>query len=491
MLDAVTTKKLADCIRAKFSRPRVVVVGDIMLDQYIIGEVARVSPEAPVPIVQERLRQLRLGGAANVAANLVELGAEVSLVGLVGEDDQADVLLALLEEQGITGSGVLRDGSRPTTVKTRIISDRQQLLRLDRESHDPPSEELQRTLREQVVDLLTDAKAVIISDYSKGLITPTLSQAVIFASHSAQIPSLVDPKGEDYSHYAGASLLAPNLAELSQVAGHSLLVENQVIKAAEELLRQHSFSMIAVTRGADGITFVDSSGPTHYPTVAREVFDVSGAGDAVIAACCVSLTAGFVPDEIMPFANLAAGTVVTKVGTVPVVSDEILRVLGQDTNKEGKLCSQKEAFRRVEQWRSKGERIVFTNGCFDLLHVGHTTLLEAARRLGDKLVVAVNSDTSVRGLKGEERPINKEENRVKVLASLSCVDMVVIFEEATPLDLIVALRPDVLCKGSDYHAQDVVGAKEIRTWGGEVRLLDLVPGQSSTRLAEEMQRRGC
>jgi len=462
------------------------VVGDVMLDRYVSGDVERISPEAPVPVVRVKGRRSVPGGAGNVALNLVRLGATVTLLGGVGDDGAGEELRSLSEREGIRFCGVL-DPSSCTVTKTRIVASHQQMLRLDEEVHPPLPEESQDRLLEAVRTALRSPFAfdgVILSDYGKGVCFPELCQEVIGAGSRAGIPVLVDPKGTDWERYAGATGITPNLRELAAVApgvfdGRD---DGGVVAAAQEVRRRYGVSWLLVTRSEAGMTLVLPEGGVHERAAAREVFDVSGAGDTVVATLVFFLAAPLPPEDAMRCANLAAGIVVGKAGTSPVTRDELLRELGSGDFpgevREKKVAPRDEAMARVGSWRQRGLRVVATNGCFDILHVGHLSCLERARALGDRLVVAVNDDASVRRLKGPRRPVNPQEARVALLAGLSCVDLVVPFDEDTPEELYRRLRPDVLVKGGDYAPEDVVG----RGYAGETVILPLVEGYSTTAL---------
>lgn len=471
-------------IERDWSEKRLVIVGDVMLDKYIWGEVTRISPEAPVPVVRATHQSEQPGGAANVAMNAVRLGAQVVLAGFRGEDENGAMLEKSLRSSGIS-SALVPCNDFPTITKLRIIGGRQQMLRLDHERSSERQESDYERLLESVLPELSRCDAVILSDYAKGALTPRVCQAVIQAARKLDLPVLVDPKSRDFDRYRGATTICPNLGELSLVAQADRHDLGGLLTAAESMVRSFDLQFLAVTLSEKGIALVYPDSRFIAPAVARQVFDVSGAGDTVIAVLALGLAAGLKPEISVQLANIAAGIVVGKVGTAPVEKHELLTALDPEValNSIGKVVDREELAQRVALWRGHGEHIAFTNGCFDLLHIGHITVLEQARRLGDRLIVAINSDASVRNLKGPTRPIVAEAERARILAAMAAVDAVVIFDEPTPLELIVSLKPDVLVKGGDYDPDAVVGAREIQSWGGQVRIVPLVEGISTTILA--------
>ncbi len=472
---------------------RVLVIGDVMLDRYIQGEVDRISPEAPVPVLRHAQRYDRAGGAANVALNLAGLGCQTFLAGFWGDDLEQKQLAALLDAAHVDTLGMV-SSSHPTASKTRIIGRRQQLLRLDIESSDTiPPIELDR-LRERAVELTAKVHAVILSDYAKGALTPELCSAVIRAAREQGIPVLADPKTHDFSKYAGATTVCPNLAELSLATRLPATDTPTLLAAGQALVAEHELQFLTVTRSEKGIAILRA--PTagvipaieEHPARAREVFDVSGAGDTVIATLAASLAAGLPVSTAVELANLAAGIVVGKMGTVPVSAAELVAVLTPSSGvvSAEKILTLEVARARVAEWRATGETIVFTNGCFDLLHVGHITLLEDCHRFGSKLILGLNADSSVSRLKGPTRPIVAERERARVMAALASVDAVVLFAEDTPLDLISTLRPDVLVKGGDYTIETVVGHELVQQNGGRVEIIPTVEGFSTTNIVKKL-----
>lgn len=469
---------------------RVLAVGDVMLDRYIWGEVQRISPEAPVPVVRVNYENARPGGVANVAMNMALLGAQTRVIGFTGGDENEKTLKASLQSKGVSSDFIVSEGF-PTIVKTRILGGQQQMLRLDSErTEQRPSSDYDRLLA-CVLERLPGCDALVLSDYAKGSFCPEVCQALIQAARRQGIPVLVDPKSPDFSRYRGATTICPNLAEISAAARERewehARSNDEPLSVAESMVRELDLDFLTATLSEKGIALVRPGRIFTAPAVARKVFDVSGAGDTVIAVLALCLASALPAETAVQLANVAAGVVVGKVGTVPVEKHELLAALTPEIalSAENKVMTRQELITRVALWKANNERIVFTNGCFDLLHIGHISLLEQARRYGDRLIVAVNSDDSVCALKGPSRPIVGERYRVGVLAALAAIDAVVVFTEPTPLELIVAIKPDVIVKGGDYNLNTVVGAKEMESWGGQVRIVPLVEGHSTTRLIEK------
>jgi D-beta-D-heptose 7-phosphate kinase/D-beta-D-heptose 1-phosphate adenosyltransferase len=474
-------------IEQKWAAKRLLVVGDVMLDKYIWGDVGRISPEAPVPVVLATHQSQQPGGAANVAMNLSRLGAQAEIIGFTGGDEDERLLAEGLRANGILPEFVVSQGF-PTITKQRILGGRQQMLRLDSERLGARSEDDYERLVKRVLAHLPGCDAVVLSDYAKGVLTPEVCQTIIQAARGLRIPVLVDPKSADFTRYRGATTICPNLGELCvavHLDGRDL---KSLLDAAGALVTELGIEFLTATLGEKGIALVRPGKRFLTPAVARQVFDVSGAGDTVIAVLALCLASGLRAETAVSVANIAAGIVVGKAGTVPVEKHELLAALAQEIALlgEDKAVSREELVQRVALWKANGERVAFTNGCFDLLHIGHITVLEQARRFADRLIVAINSDASVRGLKGAGRPIVGERERARVLAALAAVDAVVVFGEATPLEVIVATRPDVIVKGGDYDAETVVGASEVQTWGGQVKIVPLVEGFSTTRLIAKL-----
>lgn len=470
-----------------FRELRVLVIGDLMLDRYINGEVDRISPEAPVPVLRHAQRYERAGGAANVAMNLAGLGCQAFLAGFWGGDAEQTALSAILERAAVDTLGVVST-SMPTTSKTRIVGRNQQLLRLDIESRDRPSVEDARRLHERVTGLIPKVNAVILSDYAKGALSEDLCQAVIRLASAHSIPVFADPKTPDFTRYSGALTVCPNLHELSLATRIPLQQTADILAAGQALAADHNLQFLTVTMSEKGIAILRPGSVELSPARAREVFDVSGAGDTVIATLAAGIAGGLPVSTAVDLANLAAGIVVGKTGTVPIAAHELVAELTPSSGVTAaeKILDLPRVTKRVAEWRASGETIVFTNGCFDLLHVGHIALLEDCRRFGSKLILGLNSDESVSRLKGPSRPIVSERERARVMAALAAVDAVVLFAEDTPLELIRALAPDVLVKGGDYTLETVVGHEVVLAAGGRVEIVPTVQGFSTTSLVKKL-----
>lgn len=478
---------ILNLLEGGFSQIKVLVIGDIMLDRYIHGEVERISPEAPVPVIRHAQRYERAGGAANVAMNLAGLGCQAILAGFWGADTEQNELQTILERAGVDTVGVVT-GSLPTISKTRIVGRMQQLLRLDIESRDlTPAAEMDRLI-ERSVSLVDKVHAIILSDYAKGALSHSLCEAVIRAARKKGVPILADPKTPDLSKYSGATSVCPNLGELSLATGIPAYQTDPLLDAGQRQVEEHGFQFLTVTMSEKGIGVLWPQRRYHSPARAREVFDVSGAGDTVIATLTASLAAGLKVETAVDLANLAAGIVVGKMGTVPIAQHELISALTPSTNLSAgdKILDRDRILKRVAEWRASGETIVFTNGCFDLVHIGHITLLEDCRRFGSKLVLGLNTDASVCRLKGPTRPIVGERERAGVMAALAAVDAVVLFDEDTPLELIREIRPNVLVKGGDYTIETVVGHEEVIEAGGRVEIVPTVEGFSTTNIVRKL-----
>jgi D-beta-D-heptose 7-phosphate kinase/D-beta-D-heptose 1-phosphate adenosyltransferase len=475
-------------VRGGFAGARMLVVGDLMLDRYLVGEVARISPEAPVPVVRLGRETASVGGAGNVALNLAGLGIHADVAGWTGNDASGNRIRELLGTAGVRVHGVAVVPERTTTTKTRVLSRHQQLVRIDDEDTDSPEESERAGWDERVLLMLDDGyEAVVLSDYAKGVLSAGFCRQLIERCRERGVPVLVDPKGLEYEKYEGATTITPNEGELAIVSEASEHDRDALTAAAGELCESLHLDFVTLTRGEAGITIVDSEGVHHVPARAREVFDVSGAGDTAIATLAAAIAVGLERHDAAALANLAAGIIVGKTGTVPITQAELLDALGRGERSANVPLADKVAHLgaledTVERWRSEGQVIGFTNGCFDILHAGHVNYLDWARRHCDRLVVGLNTDESVRDQKGDGRPVNGEVARAAVLAGLAAVDAIVLFSESTPLNLVVALRPDVLVKGSDYAEDDIVGAAEVRSWGGRVLRAPLLEGFSTTDL---------
>lgn len=461
-----------------FSEIRLLVAGDVMLDRYWSGPTQRISPEAPVPVVRVGRDESRPGGAANVALNLAALGARVDLIGVVGRDAPAASLAAQLRQVGVEPR-FLESPKLPTITKLRVLSRNQQVIRLDFEESYATDGAFDRAqLIERFTLQLADVQAAVLSDYAKGTLRD--APALIAQARALNKPVVVDPKGRDFTPYRGATLLTPNMGEFEAIVG-ACADDNDVVGRGARLLTDLQLQALLITRSERGMTLLrPGHPPLHLPTVAREVFDVTGAGDTVIAALAAAIAVGEDLADAVRLANLAAGIVVGKLGTASASRAELEAALHQPAAGEEALVSEAQLLLRVQRLRERGQRVVMTNGCFDLLHVGHVRYLEAARRLGDALIVAVNEDDSVRRLKGANRPVNTCADRMRVLAALRCVDHVVAFSEDTPARLIGQVLPDVLVKGGDYQPEQIAGFDAVKANGGEVVVLDFHQGYSTT-----------
>jgi D-beta-D-heptose 7-phosphate kinase/D-beta-D-heptose 1-phosphate adenosyltransferase len=469
---------------------KIAVVGDFMVDRYVWGDAGRVSPEAPVPVVRANCEDHRLGGAGNVAANISEMGAEAICFGVLGDDEAGKELQAGLEALGAQGSGMIVDPKRPTIQKTRIMARNQQMLRVDRENPAAVSD----AVAEQLLQELLNApwEALILSDYGKGALSQVVVTGALAEARRRGVPALVDPKHHDFSRYKGATLITPNRAEAEAACGENLTQMNALGEHGESLRQQAGVGALLITLGDQGMYLLeDQKSGLHLPTAARQVYDVTGAGDTVIAMLAVGLAGGADLPDAVRLSNVAAGLAVAKVGTTAVGRNEMEHHLRtSSSNHKIIFLGETDALSAgLATLRREGRPVVFSNGCFDILHAGHVRYLREARGLGDALVVGLNSDASVGRLKGPERPINHEEDRAEVLAALECVDLVVIFDEDTPENLIRSISPDVLVKGADWKDKGVVGAEFVKAQGGEVRLIDLVPGRSTSAIVERIRDR--
>jgi len=478
----MTDMELAGLVE-RLPNARVLCVGDVMLDRFVTGSVERISPEAPVPVLHVEREASMLGGVGNVARNIAALGGNAEVVAVVGNDGAGKDVKDLFADAPSLRVHLVTEAGRKTGIKTRYIGGAQQLLRADRETIGPLSPKTEEKIVATAKKAIKGCSVVVLSDYGKGVLSPGVIGQVIDLAHKAGLPVIVDPKGRDFWRYQGADVITPNRHELGDAVGHPTLGESEIIDAAKSLIVDDDFGAVLVTRSQDGMTLVTADGTVdHLPAEAREVFDVSGAGDTVVAALAAARGAGARWVEAAALANIAAGIAVGKVGTAVALADDVLHVIHhQDrTRSEAKVLGREQAVDRVSVWRRGGKKIGFTNGCFDLLHPGHVSLLAQARAACDRLVVGLNSDSSVRRLKGDSRPVQNEAARSAVLASLASVDAVVLFSDDTPLDLIETLKPDVLVKGADYTVDTVVGSDIVLGYGGEVLLAKLEDGHSTT-----------
>jgi D-beta-D-heptose 7-phosphate kinase / D-beta-D-heptose 1-phosphate adenosyltransferase len=467
---------------------RVACVGDLMVDRFVYGEVSRVSPEAPIPVLARTRELVMLGAAGNVARNVSALGGSVALVGLIGGDSEGHEALRLVgEERGIEGF-LVTDASRPTTLKTRFVSGGQQLLRVDLEESRTADGECEQRLIRTIRDVAEGVGVILVSDYGKGVVTPAVIAACREAAENgARV--IVDSKARSFARYGAVDIIKPNAAELAYATDMPTSTDEEVELALDRALELCEARSVLVTRAAKGMSLaVRDEAVRHFPGVPKAVFDASGAGDTTIAALGLALAAGASIEAAIEMGLLASGVAVGKVGTATVSPDELMEaaLAAHMAPAEAKIATPQRMADEVARWRAKGLRVGFTNGCFDVLHRGHVAYLNQARGWCDRLIVGLNSDRSVRALKGEGRPVNDLESRALVLAGLGSVDLVAPFDEDTPIRLIEAARPDVLIKGADYTEAEVVGAKEVRSWGGDVRLAAIVEGFSTTAAIARM-----
>jgi D-beta-D-heptose 7-phosphate kinase/D-beta-D-heptose 1-phosphate adenosyltransferase len=473
---------------AHSSEIRCLVIGDLMLDEYLWGKAERISPEAPVQVVDVIREELRLGGAGNVVHNLAALGADVSVCSVVGDDQNGRELLGQFCHHHIDTRAVFQDPARRTSRKTRVVAAHQQIVRIDRESREAVPPAVEQQLCEWIADHAGEYTVIVLSDYNKGVLTPAVIASAIATAAVTGIPVLVDPKGTDFSRYGGATLLTPNRKEAEAASGIAITDTASLAEAAEVIMAATGLKHLLITRSEEGMSLFSQSGEVvHIPTVAREVFDVSGAGDTVLATLAVGIASGFSMAEAAHLANVAAGIAVGKLGTSIVTPQEIIDTVSlahKDSHVKIKSLDVLTALIAAEKQR--GKRVVFTNGCFDLLHAGHVKYLQHARNLGDLLILGLNSDASVRRLKGPKRPLIDQEERAHLLAALDCINYVVVFDEDTPLELIIALKPHILAKGGDYSLDGVVGREFVESYGGRVELITFVDGKSTTNIIERI-----
>lgn len=486
MTDGQAAPERLEKLINSFAGRHVLVAGDVILDRYVWGDVERTSPEAPVPVVRWRSHSTNLGGASNVVANLYALGGKPELVGLIGVDEAGLELLEALDELGVGRRGLVIDNERPTTIKTRIMSQGQQLLRLDREDDGALGESLSRKLIQRFKKLLGSVAVVILSDYDKGVLAPKLCAEMIEAARAAGKPVIIDPKGVDYRKYRGADVITPNQKEAQAASGIKIDGEPALVQAAAALHRAIKGRAVVITRGAQGVSVFENKKPaTHIPAQARAVYDVTGAGDTFIATLGLALAAGASVAEAARLGNAAGSIVVGKLGAATADPAELLAAV-RPGHAAWKLRSAEQLVNEMVALRAAGKRIVFTNGCFDLFHIGHLKFLERARALGDVLIVAINSDAGVRRLKKPPRPILGEEERAALLGSLDAVDFIVVFDDDTPERLLERIRPDILVKGKVPGVSGVVGRSIVETYGGRVEVLPLMGAVTTDQMLEKI-----
>lgn len=482
-------KKLSEAL-ARFAGTPILVVGDLMIDEYIWGYVNRISPEAPVQIVEASKEDITLGGAGNVVKNLVTLEAQLFVSSIVDEGDTGRLILQELQKLGVNLSGIFNDPVVESSKKTRVLSldTNQQLLRIDRESTHQISHTSEKNIIEYIEGHINKVRAIILSDYLKGVLTETLIQNIIAQAQERDIPIIVDPKGKNYSKYRNVTVITPNKREAETVLNMQIKDEEMLQKAGRSLLNRLKTKAIIITMGKDGMALFQKGKKTvHISAIKKEVFDVTGAGDTVISLLGLGIASGLEFTKSIEIANIAAGIVVGKIGTATVTLQEVIESVLQHTVYESnKIVDLTFLIKLIEERRKNSRTIVFTNGCFDILHVGHTTFLQKAKQLGDFLIVGLNSDDSVRRLKGPHRPIIPLKERAAILSSVAGVDYITVFDEDTPINLISSLKPDILVKGDDYKMDEVVGREIIESHGGKVELIPLMKGVSTTRIIERI-----
>jgi len=471
-----------------FANCTVLVIGDVMLDRYFWGDVERISPEAPIPVVRVNKKTLTLGGAGNVAMNLKGLNCRQFLLGVRGDDSNGKLLLDILQKESISNT-LIPVKTHPTTTKTRIIGQGQQLLRLDEENSVEIPAKILKELLDRFDQALSEADVVIVSDYGKGIFRVDIAEHIIQRCRSTNVLVFVDPKGVSWERYSGATCITPNTAELNLIASFPADDDNILESQANKVIAKYDLKYMLVTRGPKGLSLFRNGRPAiHIATQAREVYDVSGAGDTVIASLSAAFGSGLKISEAAALANVAAGIVIGKVGTQPVLDSELKQALwGRTLVGVNKIVSKNQALDMIAEWRRNGKKVVFTNGCFDILHIGHIKLLHAAADEGDKLIVGLNSDLSVKKLKGDSRPIVPEAERAAILSCIKGVDLVVFFHEETPIELIRSFKPDIIVKGGDYTPAKVVGHDIVEQEGGKVVIVPLIDGISTTKVIESIK----
>ncbi|HPD82991.1 MAG: D-glycero-beta-D-manno-heptose-7-phosphate kinase [Alphaproteobacteria bacterium] len=483
---------------ARFQGQKILLVGDIMLDRFVYGDVTRISPEGPIPILSATREDKMLGGAGNVFANLQAMGCICQIICRVGQDEAAKEVIDLVKNHKGQIQGIIQDAESATVLKTRFLSQNQQLLRVDQESKLVMSKTVQESLLTQAEEFIKESKVLILSDYGKGTLLPETISKLIKLAQKNKIPVVVDPKAKDYSVYKGSTIVTPNRKELSDATqGMAVKSDEDIEKAAHVLIKQSGIENVIATRSEDGMSVVSKKGkPVHLKTQAQEIFDVSGAGDTVVAAIAASIAAGATLEEAGHIGNIAGGLAVAKVGTAIIRDQEMMAALEKSQSKQtiekthgiAAIAGEAQAKEKIREWQARGLKVGFTNGCFDILHYGHVNYLHQAREKCDRLVVGINHDQSVKILKGENRPINDQMARATVIAALGSVDLVVFFgaektgEDNTPCALVGSLKPDILMKGGDYTIDDLPEGRVVLSYGGEVEIMPLYDGYSTTNI---------
>ena len=481
-------RKNVESLFTRAKEIKALIIGDLMIDEYLWGKAERISPEAPVQVVDVVREELRLGGAGNVANNLVALGCAVTVCSVIGGDENGTILRHVFTGKGVDVSGLFEDPMRRTSKKSRVVAAHQQIVRIDRESREPLRPEFEGEITAFIRGKAAEYDVILVSDYLKGVLTEGVLTTIIEIGREHGIPVVIDPKGSDYGKYRGATILTPNRREAEIASGMKITDDESLARTAEALLCRGGLAALLITRSDEGMSLFQASGSTvHIPTTAREVYDVTGAGDTVLAVMGLVLACGRGFEEAARLANVAAGIAVGKLGTSTVSPAEIINEVGLGhRDSDAKIKNRDVLAAIIDEERKRGKRVVFTNGCFDLLHVGHVKYLQKARSFGDILVLGLNSDASVRRLKGDKRPLIGEEERAHLLAALDCIDYVTLFDEDTPLELIKSVKPMVLVKGGDYSPEGVVGKDVVESYGGRVELVEFVDGRSTTNIIEKI-----
>ncbi len=465
------------------SGTKALIIGDIMLDRYVIGNVNRISPEAPVPVFLSQSSRHVLGGAGNVYNNLISLGVNATLISIIGEDRFGNLIKKILKSIKNTKCYLFKEKNIPTTVKTRYLVKGQQLIRVDEEKANNLSDSAYKFILKSFKKELLKHNVVILSDYNKGIFNQKLTKELIKLSNKHKIPIIIDPKNKDFNLYKNATLITPNQLEASHVTKLPCNNNKEAEICAKNIMNSYSIKKVLITRGSEGLSYIGKKEKIHQPTKKIEVFDVSGAGDTVLAVLSVCVSKKIPIKKSLELANRAAGIVVGKIGTTTISLNELFKEEQLFINKK---CSLLELKKIVANYKSKKYKVGFTNGCFDILHIGHINYLEESKKLCDKLIVAINSDSSVKRIKGIKRPINNQADRAKILSALSLCDHVIIFNQLTPIKLITSLKPDVITKGGDYKKKNVVGYNEIKKWQGQIHIINYTKGKSTTSILEKL-----
>ncbi len=473
-----------------FKNKKVLVIGDLILDKYVFGISSRISLEAPIPIVNYSNTEYHLGGASNVAKNVTKLGAKTYLVGIIGKDNNGRIIQRLLNKTGINSENIIKDKSKPTTLKTRIVSNNQQLLRIDEECSSEISSDTQDQLLDKLTEIIPSIKpdGIIISDYNKGTVTNKVSIKTIKLAKKFRALVAVDPKGKDFTKYKGANVITPNRREAEIACGHPISDKATLAKTLRRLQNDTESGGVIITKGREGISFIKDKKISHVPTFEKEICDVTGAGDTFISAFTLSVLCSDSWQSAAQIANAASSIVIGKLGTSSLTQNQLLHSLEKGSPSRLKIQNVKDLSIIITERKKRGEKIVFTNGCFDILHTGHIKILRESIKHGDLLVVALNSDESIRRYKSNNKPVVSEADRATIISSFDFVDYVVIFDEDTPLNTIKKLKPDVITKGGDYKKDQVVGKTFVERCGGEVKIIPLEKNRSTSHIIDKIRK---